>query len=66
MSKPYDTICPTTNCHWFGKETATVYAKDGRKICQVPAYPYRTRKEALDIAEQLADVLNKADVHLWR
>ena len=64
MSKLYDTICPTTNCHWYGKRTATVYAKDGTKICTVQSYPYRSRSEAIELAEKLAAVLNNANAEL--
>ena len=62
MSARFTNICPPVPSHWANKETATVYdRKTNNKIATVPAFPYRTRKEALILAKRICDLLNAAE-----
>lgn len=57
---PFTTICPSCNSHWGGKRTCTIYDMDSmKKICHIPAFPERTRDEALDLAVIVSDILNE-------
>lgn len=56
---PFTTICPSHRSHWSGKRTCTVYDVESmKKVCYVPAFPERTRDEALGLAVVIADILN--------
>lgn len=64
LSGPFTTVCPSCNCHWGGKRTCTVYDVNSmRKVCYIPAFPERTREEALGLAVVIADILNEYAGH---
>lgn len=64
LNGPFTTICPSCNSHWGGKRTCTVYDIGGmRKVCVVPAFPERTRDEALGLAYVISDILNAYTGH---
>jgi hypothetical protein len=61
---PFTTVCPSCNSHWGGKRTYTVYDVNSmRKVCNIHAYPERTRDEALGLAVAIADILNEYAGH---
>ena len=64
LNGPFTTMCPFERTHWLGKKTCTVYdIGSKKKILSVPSYPYRSKEEALGMAEMLAGVLNRETGH---
>ena len=64
MSGYFHTVCPKPGSPWYGKATAGIYNRDGVKVAVVPAYPYRSKREARELAKKLAQTLNQAEARL--
>lgn len=64
MSGYFHTVCPKSGSPWYGKATAGIYNRDGVKVAVVPAYPYRSKREARELAKKLAQALNQAEARL--
>ena len=64
MSDSFHTVCLKLGSPWYGKATAGIYDRDGAKIAVVPSYPYRSKREARELAQKLAQTLNQAEAQL--